>query len=336
MDVNAIHCTRCRNDALTKPGRGRWSVTGRTIDPRPLCARERSSASIRNHLVATGRYRSDRANPHFLDRTGDSWPYGDGQQRVAFRYRASRSNESCPRLCPPVCLLNRVGQVTIIESEANLWVLKLQVVRSALDALRAQRIHEHFPAYLHLRQRAISKRSLTSIEPTWNEVAKLLRVPGGPPTKPHYRPFSSHKVRDPSVYWLNPNLAGSYAPKSIRNTSRFMLDASGDGFALAQDHAQQALTILLFGVRVPAWAIAAYYLRDCGFSVDGEISPDDLVQAFRQVLHFDADAVVSGPSASKSVDGDFEILFQNDSRPTVPGGWFERWPASAKKEHSDA
>ena len=205
-------------------------------------------------------------------------------------------------------------------------MLTLDTVRAGLDALRRQLIHEQFPAYLHLRQRALSEGSFDDIEPVWREVGDLLRVPGGPPTKPHYRPFSSRNVREPGGYWFNRNLAGSYAPSSVRSTSRFMLNAAGDGFALPPDHAQRAYEVLLFETRVPAWALAAYYLRNYGFAFEGQGGPDELIQAFRQVFLF-----------ASETDGDYEVLFEDDDRPTLNEPWFEPFtPADGEGENQDA
>ena len=220
-------------------------------------------------------------------------------------------------------------------------MLSLDALRAALDALRNQRIHEHFPAYLHLRQRAILTRSFASIEPDWNEVSDLLRVPGGPPNKPHYRPFASRNVRDQRAYWLNPNLAGSYAPKSIRTTARFMLSAAGDDYSLPRDHAHQALSVLLLSTRVPAWALAAYYLRNYGFAFTDDGGPDELVSAFRREFLFPIAAGSLSESESDAaffadlgLDTDFDVLFDNETRPELTGPWFE--PLDIAKAGSDA
>jgi hypothetical protein len=140
------------------------------------------------------------------------------------------------------------------DDPAQLHVLTLAAVKAGIETLQNRRIHEQFPAYLHLRQRGLAAGSLSGIEPVWHDVSELLKVPGGPPAKPHYRPFASRNLKDPSRYWLNENLAGSYAPSSLRST--FMLDQDG-AFALPPDHASQALRVLLKSTRVPAWALAA-------------------------------------------------------------------------------
>lgn len=209
------------------------------------------------------------------------------------------------------------------DGAARLHVLTLVAVKAGIDTLQSQRIHEQFPAYLHLRQRGLAAESLNNIEPVWHEVGELLWMPGGPPTKPHYRPFSSRNLKDPSGYWFNENLAGSYAPSSVRSTSRFMLNQTGNGFALPPDHAQQAVRVLLKGTKVPAWALAAYYLRNYGFTFEGDGEYGDLVQAFKEQFLFDQDT-------------DFDTLFEDEEPQFFTDDWFEPFDRSPSEEVDDA
>lgn len=193
--------------------------------------------------------------------------------------------------------------------EPMLHTLTIASVKAGIDTLQTLRIHEQFPAYLQVRQQAVEAGNFDEIVPQWAEVAELLKMPGGPPKKPNYRPWSSRKVKDPSRLWYNENLAGSFAPKSIRTTSRFMLNDAGDGFALPHDHAKRALAILLKGSKVPAWALAAYYLRNYGFIFTGVGGHDELIDGFKKEFLF------AGST-------DFEVLF-DDSDPQMPFDWFE-------------
>ncbi len=205
--------------------------------------------------------------------------------------------------------------------DPQLWVLTLSAVKSGIGMLQGLRIHEQFPAYLHLRQRALETGAMTDIDPIWNHVGDLLKMPGGPANKPNYRPWSSRKVKDPSGFWLNKNLAGSFAPSSARTISRFMLNAAGDGFALPADHAQHAFASLLKGERVPAWAFAAYYLRNYGFRLTDAGGHDDLIDGFKREFFF-ANAT------------DFEILF-DDTEPDVAFDWFEPHRRPDTPDHAD-
>lgn len=151
---------------------------------------------------------------------------------------------------------------------------------------------------------------MNGIEPVWAEVGRMLAVEGGPPNKPYYRPFSSRTRHDPAGYWLNKNIPGSYAPRSLRNKSRFMLNASADGFDLPPGHAAQALDVHLNRKRQPAWAFAGYFLRDYGFDPSATTA-DDLVTGFRAVFRFD----------SAEIGSDFDTLFTTGDEPDI--SWFE-------------
>jgi hypothetical protein len=203
----------------------------------------------------------------------------------------------------------------------DLHVLTRVAVKAGMDALKSQRIHEHFPAYLELRRLAVTSGSLTNLKPEWKVVSDLLKMPSGPPTKPHYRPFSSRNLKDESGYWYNPNLAGSYAPKSMRATSGFMLNANGNDYELPTDHVQQALLRLLKATKVPAWALAAYYLRNYGFVFDGEGGYAELIAAFKKEFAFERGT-------------DFDALFEDDEPIFFTDDWFE--PCTHPAEESDA
>ena len=142
------------------------------------------------------------------------------------------------------------------------------------------------------------------IEPNLAKLAELIRVPGGPEGKPYYRPFSSRQKRNGNGYWLNQNLAGSYAPSSLRKASSFMLDESRKAFTMPADSAAQALELLLGGRPVPAWAFAAYLMRDLAFGANARSSAD-LVSEFRKLFHFE----------SPEFDSEFGRLFTNEDAP---------------------
>lgn len=210
---------------------------------------------------------------------------------------------------------------SVTPSRETLYTLSIDVIKAAIRSLQGQRIHEHFPGYLHLRQRAMRARSLTAIDSDWNEVSELLRVDGGPSNKPHYRPFTARNLRDPSGYWYQRNLPGSYAPRSIRNTASFMLDATRSGYELPPDHAQQALALMLKGTKVSAWALAAFYLRDYGFTLDPPGGHDDLIDAFKEKYLFNQ-------------GNDFAVLFDT-TEPIFIDPWFEQYVAAAENLSSN-
>lgn len=196
------------------------------------------------------------------------------------------------------------------QSQA-VFVPTVEAVKWGLGVLKGQRVHPFFLAYLHLRQVAQEQGTLSDIQPEWDQLAEHLAVPGGPPGKPYYRPIWNSQTDDPGRYWLNPNLAGSYAPSSLRNVPYKIVETSGSTFSLKSGHAQLALDNLLYGQQLSAVAFAVFYYRDFGLVTSGgSPSPLDLAGVFARDFRFD-------PS-----DQDFDTLFITD----VPEGitsWFE-------------
>lgn len=174
-------------------------------------------------------------------------------------------------------------------SEAkSTYVLALDAVRRAITTLRPLTIHETFPVYLHLRRRASRLGRFTDLQPDWKaEPHDWLNVPGGPANKPYFRPFTS-RGSSPNSFWLNDNLAGSYATSSLRGFRSVYVD-SNDEYQLPVhvDGTPDAGTVLsrvLSGQAVPAWAVATYLFRNRSFEWNAPAPPDwsDLLAVFQE------------------------------------------------------
>jgi len=146
----------------------------------------------------------------------------------------------------------------------------------------------------------------------------FLRVPGGPPGKPNFRPFWN-QTRDAGQDWLNANLAGSYAPSSLRSLPRRVVDIGDGGFSLKEDHWQLARQHLLYDDRVPAVALCAFLYRDFGFTTDGiSPAPAALIDIFRMDFGYRLD----------SDDIEFEHLY--DANVPAREDWFVPFDAGEK------
>ena len=152
----------------------------------------------------------------------------------------------------------------------------------------------------------IEQNRQRDIEPNLAKLAELIEVPGGPEGKPYYRPFSSRKKLDAAGYWLNSNISGSYSPSSLRNASSFMLDESRKAFTMPSDNAKRASELYLKQRPVPAWAFAAYLMRDLAFPSTATSSAD-LISEFRDLFHFE----------SPKFDAEFEMLFSSENAPAT-------------------
>lgn len=160
------------------------------------------------------------------------------------------------------------------------YLIKMDAVRACISELRSQRIHPFFPAYLHLRQQAARQGRLADVAPNWNALGTLLEVPGGPLGRPYFRPFWAGPATA-GQEWLNPNLAGSYAPSSIRQLPRKVIDISPDGkFSLRENHWELARRHLTDEKPVPLLALAGFFFRDFAFLSENTPKPADLMQVF--------------------------------------------------------
>ncbi|MGA4779808.1 hypothetical protein ACPCUX_14845 [Cellulosimicrobium sp. AB352] len=193
-------------------------------------------------------------------------------------------------------------------AETAYSVLTIDAVRRAIAELKRHRIHEQFPVYLRVRQQALATGTRNPVDADMNGFKHFFQVPDGPPNKPFYRPFASADVTSDAGFWKGKNQAGSFAPSSIRDVARFLLDDDRKDFVLPPAHAETALRKLLFERPVPAWAFGGFFLRNYGFDVDPDAGREVLVESFRQVFRF-------------GDDGDFETLFTVNPSPELE--WFE-------------
>jgi hypothetical protein len=201
------------------------------------------------------------------------------------------------------------------------WVLRLDVVRWGLDQLASRAAHPFFLAYLHLRSRSIAQGDDSNIRPRWSELAPYIEVPGGPPRKPYYRPLFE-PAGNPSRYWLNENLAGSFAPSSLREGQppmEVVRKGPQGTFSLRPDHASLALHHLLHDQPVQIYPFVAFLYRDYGIANSKEPDADSLVEIFQQDWRF-TDEVHDNVAIAGGID--FSVLF--DKSVVWPDkSWFE-------------
>lgn len=197
------------------------------------------------------------------------------------------------------------------------FVLAPVTVAQAVRALQAVRIHESFVAYLHLRRVAARTGRATGLSADWNgEVHEWLDVPGGPPKKPHFRPFAS-RSRDAATYWMSPNLAGSYAKSSLRSDMRALLVAPGGTFQVPADGdgsfdpGPVASAMLRDDELIPMWALGTFLYRESAFL--GSVEAPD-IGAVVDVLYAEFQWT------KREVDMLFDPSLPNLSRPA-----FEAW-----------
>jgi hypothetical protein len=200
------------------------------------------------------------------------------------------------------------------SQERPTFVLELSVIRWGIEELVGRLTHPYFPAYLTIRRIAAQQDSSVNIHPNWkDDIGQFLRVPGGPPDKPYYRPFWDQSS-SADQHWLNKNLAGSWAPSSIRSTvAPKIIDINNDGgFSLKDKHWELAKKYLLLDQQMALLPLCVFLYRNFGFTTDGpSIGPHNLIQIFRADFGYRPD----------SDDAEFSYLY--DASIPDRTDWFE-------------
>ncbi|HEX3149242.1 MAG TPA: AAA family ATPase [Gemmataceae bacterium] len=202
-------------------------------------------------------------------------------------------------------------------------VIRKPVIAAALQQLRAQKTHPLFAGYLHLCQLAAESGRLDNLKPDFtNFYRKYFRVKDHPLGYPYVRPFTSQKASRRNL-WLNENVAGSYAPSSLRPEQPFrkvVKVTSSGSYSLAPNHAELAFRYLLDGERVSAPAIASFIYRDFGL-LDESLRIHQLVAAFAFRFGFSTDPL--RPAA------EFNRIFDSKILEQWPDDWLEPWSTDA-------
>jgi hypothetical protein len=198
-----------------------------------------------------------------------------------------------------------------VANDEYVYVLTQARARQAIEILLGRQTHQFFIAYLFLRRTAAREGRTDGLYLDFAEVGEFLQVTGGPAGKPFLRPFWKGQ-RDAHQEWLNANLAGSYAPSSLRGVPLRVVDIDADRrFSLREDHWDLALKHLLMDVPMPVLPLAAFLFRDHGLVSEADPDPLHLVTIFQQEFGYDDDV-------------EFNVLYDLD----VPAGidpWLEVW-----------
>lgn len=194
------------------------------------------------------------------------------------------------------------------------YLVKKEVVSICLKRLRMRRTHEHFAGYLCLLYRAAAEGATESIQPNFADFFdQFFRVGGRPDAHPYVKPFVN-TAPTTSNLWLNRNVAGSYAPSSIRSTFKKVVEVDDGGYSLRHNHVQMAHDNLLHGNPIDVADLAVFLYRDYPI-ISEHPTIDDLVSTFAIEFGFETSEGERNP--------DFEILFMLSSSESLQHEIFE-------------
>ncbi len=104
--------------------------------------------------------------------------------------------------------------------------------------------------------------------------------------KPYLLPFKKTDATPENV-WLNQNVAGTYAPSSVRDGQPFdrVVDIDNSGgnslYVLKSNHAKIAKEELCDNQPIPVDLLAAFFYRDFGIMTEATPTKEDVVSIFK-------------------------------------------------------
>ena len=196
-------------------------------------------------------------------------------------------------------------------------VIRKQIIAQSLARLREQRTHTLFAGYLYLQRRASLLDRLEDLQPEFLPFFKHFFFVGNHPLgAPYIKPFTEQKASTKNL-WLNENVAGSYAPSSLRPDQPFrqVVNIEGKRYSLPVDHAQRAFKHLLYSTSVEVADLVVVLYRDFGL-LDEVVTINDLIAIFAYEFGY-----ANEPSVEPNED--FQILFSLDTAQHWETEWLE-------------
>ena len=162
-----------------------------------------------------------------------------------------------------------------------MMVIRKSVVAQSLKRLREQKTHTLFAGYLCLQRQVGELNRLEDLQPNFlSFFNEFFLVADHPLGTPFIKAFTEQKPSTRNL-WLNRNVAGSYAPSSLRPDQPFrkVVDISDRKYSLPPDHARRALKHLAYGKQIHAVDLAVVLYRDFGFT-EAPMNIHSLLQTF--------------------------------------------------------
>lgn len=186
------------------------------------------------------------------------------------------------------------------------FMFKPEVVAAGLITLRSCKIHPHFNGYLATKWTAVKDGRETDLQPKFTAYFdQFWRVPDFPAESPYLIAFRNNKSEQLT---FNKNVAGSYAPSSLRATLAHVIEIEGAKsdakYSLRSGHAKLALKHLCYDQALPIYALCALLYRD--FAFEGEPHANIVGETFKADFGF--------PDIDDKTDDDLQTLFVNDKR----------------------
>lgn len=196
-------------------------------------------------------------------------------------------------------------------------VIRKSIVARSLHQLREQKTHTLFAGYLYLQKLSSELGRLDDLNPEFlSYFKKFFFVKDHPLGTPYIKLFTERQPTDRNL-WLNQNVAGSYAPSSLRQGQPFrqVVTIQGKKYSLPPDHARRALAHLLFSSPVSAIDLAIVLYRDFGITEDAARSRD-LIEIFAYEFGY-------ADQPGGEINEDFRMLYSLEPKISTNEDLFE-------------
>jgi len=171
------------------------------------------------------------------------------------------------------------------------FAVRPEFVAQCITELREKKIHRTFAGYLAVRWTAQKEGRTTDLQIDWKGFFdSFFRIPGAPQGKPYLVPFSDSAPTEANK-WFNANVAGSYAPSSLRDMSPFrqVVDIDntkrGGRYSLKQDEMLWVRKHMLYFEQLPVFPFSVFMFRDYAFHAD-KPGPSDIIDAMYDQFGF--------------------------------------------------
>lgn len=196
-------------------------------------------------------------------------------------------------------------------------VIRKEIVARSLARLREQKTHTLFAGYLYLQYRAAELGRLHNLQPVFLPFFKqFFEVANHPLGTPYIKIFTEQQASERNL-WLNENVAGSYAPSSLRLGQPFrkVVDIENKTYSLPTDHAERALEHLLYSKPVQVADLAVVLYRDYGL-LGESMTIEEIVGIFTYEFGYTN-------QLGNTPDENFQTLFSLQTSQNWSDDWLE-------------
>jgi len=195
------------------------------------------------------------------------------------------------------------------EEGKTSFFVSVAAAKLAVAKLTSIKVHPHFSGYLAAVAAAAEAGRQDKLKINFQQFYNnYLLVDGAPSDKPYLQPFSESTKQAPQLF--NKNVAGSYAPSSLRSVApiRTVVEFKGARqrvtHTLRENHEGIALKELAGPKRIPVHSLATFLFRDHKIHRIGTSDVDSVRQMFCDTFGYDL--------TIPTVRARFETLYEPD------------------------